>query len=134
MSKVTHDDVLDAALDYIANNTKHMTVCSTPQPDTWAKAKNTSLAMLAEVAMTSTAFTLGNSTSTGGGRKVDIMAKSSVGVSAGGDAKFVCLLESSTSATKLYIVNECSTPIQSLTTGNKVNFPAWRIEIEDPTT
>jgi len=134
MSKVTHDDVLDAALDYIANNTKHMTVCSTPQPTTWSEAKETTDSMLAEVAMTSTCFTLGNSTSTGGGRKVDIIAKSSISVSAGGDAKFVCLLESSTSASIVYIINDCSTPIQTLTTGNKVNFPAWRIEIEDPTT
>lgn len=131
MSKVTNNLVLDAALDFVANNGVYITVCSTPQPDTWTKAKKTSETMLVEHALTSGDYAIANSTSTGGGRTVTIAAQSSLSVSAAGDAKYVCILSSS-GDDDLLIVTECSTPIQSLTTGNTVNIPNWKITIEDP--
>lgn len=123
MAKWTHDDVLDASLNYIKNNCDIMVACST-QPTTYAEA--TSTYALADVAMSGTDFTLANGDVSG--RKVTVGAKSAVTVDADGTFTHVALVDSIN--TKLLHVTTGTS--QPLTSGNTVNFPAWDIEISDP--
>jgi hypothetical protein len=63
------------------------------------------------------------------GRKVRVAAKSGVSVTASGDANHIALVTVSGSVVRY--VTTCTQ--QTLTSGNTVNFPAWDIEIADPT-
>ena len=123
MAKWVHDDVLDAALNYIKNNCSKMTVCS-QQPTTYDEA--TSTYALADVAMSDTDFTVADGDSSG--RKVTVGQKSDVTVDSSGDATHVALVDDTNS--KLLYVTTCTT--QTLTSGNTVTFPAWDIELADP--
>ncbi|MFZ5448611.1 MAG: hypothetical protein ACOZFS_08265 [Thermodesulfobacteriota bacterium] len=120
MSKSVHNDVLDGALNIIKNNCNLMTVCSA-EPTTRTEAVTTYA--LADVAMASGDFTVADDTS---GRKVTVGAKSGVTVDATNTATHIALVD----ATRLLYVTTC-TP-QALTAGNTVNFPAWKINIQDP--
>lgn len=124
MAKSVHDDVLDGALNIIKNNCTRMVACST-QPTTYTEANATYA--LADVTMTSTDFTAANGDTSG--RKLTIAAKSGVTVDASGTYQHVALLDV-TNSKLLYVTTGTS---QSLTSGNTVNFPAWKIEIADPT-
>lgn len=124
MAKSVHDDVLDGALNIIKNNCTRMTACSS-QPTTYTEG-NTTYA-LADVTMTGTDFTVANGDTNG--RKVTVAAKNGVTVDTSGTATHVALLD--VSLTKLLYVTTCTS--QALTGGNTVNFPAWDIEIADPT-
>jgi hypothetical protein len=122
MAKTVHDDVLDGAFD-VLDQADLLTVCTT-QPTTRTEAITTY--KLADVAMTpNTDFTKANGDTSG--RKVTVAAKSSVPVDTTGTALFVALVD----ATRLLYVTTCTS--QALTSGNTVNFPAWDIEIADPT-
>ena len=123
MAKWVHDDVLDQALSYIQNNCSKMTVCS-QQPTTYDEA--TSTYALADVAMSDTDFTVADGDSSG--RKVTVGQKSDVTVDSSGDATHVALVDDTNS--KLLYVTTCTT--QTLTSGNTVTFPAWDIELADP--
>ena len=124
MAKLVHDDVLDAALNFIKNNANEMTVCS-GEPATYADAHTT--LKLADVVMASGDFTVGEGDASG--RKVAVAQKANVTVDATGTAVRVCLND--TSGSKLLYKTECTS--QSLTSGNTVTFPTWDIEIADPT-
>lgn len=121
MAKSVHDTVLDGALDIIDNAT-NMTVCNA-QPTTKTEADTTF--KLADVVMAPGDFTDANGDTSG--RKVTVAAKSAVPVDTTGTATHVAL----TDATNLLYVTTCTS--QALTAGNTVNFPAWDIEIADPT-
>jgi hypothetical protein len=123
MAKSVHDDVLDGALNIIKNNCTRMVACST-QPTTYTEANATYA--LADVTMTSGDFTVANGDTSG--RKVTVAAKSSVPVDTTGSFQHVALLDVSNS--KLLYVTTGTT--QTLTSGNTANFPAWDIEIADP--
>lgn len=123
MAKAVHDDVLDAALNYIKNNCAKITVCSA-QPTTYAEG-NADFA-LADVAVDSSDFTNANGDTSG--RKLTIGAQLTVPVDANGTATHIALLDTANS--KLLYVTTCSS--QVLTSGNEVNLPAWDIEIADP--
>src|SRR5687767_4278953 len=121
MAKSVHDDVLDGAFD-VLDQADLMTVCSA-EPTTRTEAITTF--KLADIAMTpNTDYTKANGTTSG--RKVTVAAKSGVNVDSSGTATHVALVD----ATRLLYVTTCTS--QALTSGNTVNFPAWSIEIADP--
>lgn len=124
MAKAVHDDVLDGAHDIIRNNCTRMVACSA-QPTTYTEGNSTYA--LADVTMASGDFTKANGDVSG--RKLTVAAKSGVTVDTSGSATHIALLDVTNS--KLLYVTTCTT--QSLTSGNTVNFPAWDIEIADPT-
>lgn len=126
MAKFTHDDVLDAALNYIKSNATRMTVCDT-LPTTFTEANATYA--LADVTIDSGDFTgpaLGSAT---GDRKITVAAQADVDIDASGTAINVALLDVTNS--KLLHVAECNS--LALVAGQKVNFPAWEIEFNAPT-
>lgn len=123
MGTYVNDAVLDAAWAVIKSATSgQITVCSS-QPTTRSQAI-TSYA-LAATAFTSANFT-GPTSGSSGGRKLTVSAFNSVSVDSSGSAKHVALV----SGTALLYVTTCTT--QSLTSGNKVNIPSWKMEIGDP--
>jgi hypothetical protein len=122
MPKTVHDTVLDGAFQ-VLDAANLMTACNA-QPTTRTEAVTTF--KLADVVMTPvTDFTIANGDTSG--RKVTVAAKSAVPVDTTGTATHVAL----TDATNLLYVTTCTS--QALTSGNTVNFPAWDIEIADPT-
>lgn len=122
MAKRVHDDVLDGAFD-VLDQADLMIACSA-EPTTRAEAVSTYA--LADVAMTpNTDYTKANGDTNG--RKVTVAAKSGVNVDASGTATHIALVD----GTRLLYVTTCTS--QALTSGNTVNFPAWDVEIADPT-
>lgn len=122
MAKSVHDSVLDGAFD-ILDQANLMTVCSA-EPTTRTEAVTTFA--LGDVAMTvNTDYTKANGDTSG--RKCTVAAKSGVTVDSSGTATHVALCD----GTNLLYVTTCTS--QALTAGNTVNFPAWKIEIADPT-
>ncbi len=122
MAKRQNDLMLDAALDYLANNAAAMIACSA-EPTTYAEA--TSTYALADVAIDSSDFTKADGDTSG--RKTTVAQQSGVTVDASGDATHVAIV----SADALLYVTTCTT--QTLTEGNTMTFPAWDIELADPT-
>lgn len=123
--KEVHNDVLDAALNYLKNNATKLCVCKT-STDTYAKANSTNL--LAGVVINSTDFgavTSGDSS----GRKVQVSQQELISVDVTGKAEEVALVN--TSSSKLLYVTKCSA--KSLSSTDKVTVPAWDVEIGDPT-
>ncbi len=121
MAKYQNDLMLDAALDYVANNAATLLACTalpTDRADALSKA-------LADVAIDSADFTKADGTSSG--RKTTIGAQNAVTVDTSGTATHVAII----SATVLLYATTCTS--QVLTSGNTVNFPAWKIEIADVT-
>lgn len=122
MAKSVNDLVLDGAFAVLDDATI-MTVCS-QEPTTRAQAVTTYA--LADVAMTpGTDFTKANGDVSG--RKCTVAAKNAVPVDASGTATHIALCD----GTNLLYVTTCTS--QALTAGNTVNFPAWKVEIADPT-
>jgi hypothetical protein len=124
MAKIVHDDVLDGALNIIKNNCTRMTACSS-QPTTYTEGNATYA--LADAPMTSRDFTNANGDTSG--RKTTVAAKSTITIDTSGTATHIALLDVTNS--KLLYVTTCTS--QALTAANTVNFPAWDIEIADPT-
>jgi hypothetical protein len=124
MAKTVSDTILDGAFD-VLDQADLMTACSA-QPTTFAEA--TSTYKLADVAMTpNTDFTKADGDTNG--RKVTVAAKSAVAIDSSGTATYIALTKSSGSV--LLYVTTCTS--QALTAGGTVDFPAWDIEIADPT-
>ena len=121
MAKWTNDDVLDAALDEIANNCDTMIICNA-QPATRAEA----LAFaLADEAMVAADFTITNGDFSG--RKLVIAEKPGVAIDVSDTATHVALID----ATRLLYVTTCAS--KALTMGEMVGIPSWKIELRDPT-
>ena len=122
MAKAVHDDVLDGAFDVLDQATI-MTACSS-EPTTRTEAVTTYA--LADATMTAdTDYTKANGDTSG--RKVTVAAKSSITVDTSGTATHVALCD----GTRLLYVTTCTS--QALTASNTVSFPAWDVEIADPT-
>jgi len=122
MAKSVHNDVLDGAFD-VLDQADIMTVCNA-EPTTRTEAVTTF--KLADVAMTpNTDYTKADGDTSG--RKCTVAAKSAVPVDTTGTGTHVALCD----ATRLLYVTTCTS--QALTSGNTVNFPAWKVEIADPT-
>jgi len=125
MAKSVHDNVLDAALNYIKNNSTRLCVCAS-QPTTYAQA--TASYKLADVSISSADFgSPANGDSSG--RKIQANAQSSVSIDSTGSAQHVALVKVASSLL-LYVTTTTTT---GLTSGGKVNIGAWDIEIADPT-
>lgn len=122
MAKSVADSVLDGAFD-ILDQANIMTACSA-EPTTRTEAVTTFA--LADVAMTvNTDYTKANGDTSG--RKCTVAAKSGVTVDLSGTATHIALCDGS----NLLYVTTCTS--QALTAANTVSFPAWKIEIADPT-
>lgn len=126
MGKSVHDDVLDGALNILKNNVTRQVACSA-QPTTYTEANSTYA--LADITVDSTDFTLANGDTSG--RKVTIAAQSGVLIDTTGTATHVALLDVANS--KLSYVTTCTSQALTANGSNTVNFPAWDIEIADPT-
>jgi len=123
MGKSIHDNVLDAALNYIKNNATELTVCST-EPTTYAEAHTTY--KLADVTIDSDDFT-GPANGDSSGRKITVNEQADIDVDTTGDAEHVALTNGSDT---LILVTTCT--LQGLTQGNTVTVPAFDDEIADP--
>ncbi len=125
MAASAHDNVIDAALNYIKANSTKLTVCNA-QPTTFTEA--TATFKLANVVINSTDF--GSPTNGDvSGRKIQVNAQTSVSIDSTGDAIWVALVKSSGSQ----LTYASDTTLTGLTSGGKVNIGAWDAEIEDPT-
>ena len=124
MAKSVHDDVLDGAFD-VLDQANLMIACSA-QPTTRTEAVSTYA--LADVAMTvNTDYTKANGDTNG--RKVTVASKSSVLIDTSGTANHIALVD----GTRLLYVTTCTSQALTANGSNTVNFPAWDIEIADPT-
>lgn len=126
MGKVVHNNVLDAALNYIKSNATRLAV-NTTEPATYAAATS-GATCLAIKTITSTDYT-GPADGDTNGRKISVNQAATVTVNTTGTASHVSLSDS-TNSVVLYVTT-CSA--QGLTSGNTVTVPAWDIEIADPT-
>ena len=120
MAKKVHDDVLDAMLDKIGTAT--LMIATDAEPADRAAAVTNSLA---DAVMTGGDFTNANGDTSG--RKVTVAQKASQAIDATGNANHINLVDASI----LLYVTTCTT--QALTSGGTVTFPAWDIEVADPT-
>lgn len=121
MGKLCHNDAFDAMLDEIATSTI-MTLCSQEPAD---RTEAVTTYALADVVMAGGDFT--NADGDTNGRKVTVAAKSNVTVDATGTGNHVALCD----ATILMYVTTCTG--KAVTASDEVNFPAWDIEVADPT-
>lgn len=123
MAKTVHNDVLDGALNVIKTSANLMIACSA-QPTTRTEAVTTYA--LADVAMATGDFAIADGDASG--RKATVAAKTSVPVDTTGNPTHIALVD----ATRLLYVTEEGTA-QTITQGNTCDFPAWDIELADPT-
>lgn len=121
MAKSVHNDVLDGALNIIKNNVTTMVLCS-QEPTTRTEAIATYA--LADVAIDTNDVAIADGDTNG--RKATVAAQNGVTVDASGTGTHVALVD----GTRLLYVTTCTS--QAVTAGNTVNFPAWDIEIADP--
>jgi hypothetical protein len=112
---------MDAGLDYVAGATA-LHVCSTL--DSTPTRAEVLAASLANVTVASGDFTKADGDTSG--RKVTVAAKTAISVTASGTASHIALID----GTNVRYVTTCTN--QSLTSGNTVNTPAFKIEIADP--
>lgn len=125
MAKFAPDIVLDGALDVIASATR-MVACTT-QPTTFTEANATFA--LADVTMAPGDFT--NANGDVSGRKVTVAAKTGVLIDTSGTATHVALVRVADST--LIYVTTCTSQALTANGSNTVNFPAFDVEIADPT-
>lgn len=128
MAKAVLDEVLDAALNHLKNESKRLTATSGAAPTTFTQAVST--LKLAYVVIS--AGTWGSPVNGDvSGRKIIVPQVTSVPVSATGSATHVNLVDTSGGGKLLYTTEVSAT--QQLTAGNTMTFEAWDIEIRDPT-
>lgn len=125
MAKAAPDIVIDGALDVIATATRQI-ACSA-QPTTFTEANSTYA--LADATMAGGDFTKANGDTSG--RKVTMGAKSGALIDASGTATHIALVRVADST--LIYVTTCTSQALTANGSNTVNFPAWKIEIADPT-
>lgn len=118
-----HDDVLDAALDVIDDDTENLYICSA-EPSTYAEAQTT-YKLGTKATPTISAPANGDAS----GRKVTISAIADGTVDANGTASHWALTDNS--ASKLLAAGALSSS-QVVTSGNVFTLTAFDIEIPDP--
>jgi hypothetical protein len=142
MAKNVHDDVLDAALDYLSANANRLVIMTAEAPTTASGYGNaqsdhkSSGYRIAEATISGSDFT-GPADGDTSGRKIAVNAQSSLsinGITSSGSesATHVALVKQHSSASSQAVLYNTTCTSQSLTEGNKVNTPAWDIEIRDP--
>jgi hypothetical protein len=122
VGKSVNDLVLDGSFEVLdAGNL--MTACSA-EPTTRTEALTTFA--LADAVMTPvTDYAKANGDTNG--RKCTMAAKAAQDIDASGTATHIAIID----ATNLLYVTTCTS--QALTSGGTVSFPAWDVEIADPT-
>lgn len=123
MAKFLPDAALDLIGDYV-DQSNTMYLCSA-QPANFAGIAAVALADVAMTVNTDYAKADGDTS----GRKITVAAKAGVNVDTSGTGTHVVL--ASTGDSTLRAVTTCVS--QAVTAGNQVNFPAWDIEVGDPT-
>lgn len=128
MAKTVNDIVLDAMLEYVADNGMRLCVCSA-EPTTYTEAITTY--MLADEDLTVGIAGPDYATADGdtNGRKLTVSQQADILIDSSGDATHIALVD--VTGTTLLVVTSCTT--QALTSGNTVTVPAWDQEIADPT-
>jgi hypothetical protein len=122
MAATLHDDVFDAALNVVKNNTENLYICSS-MPTTFTEASSTyKLGVKATPGFTGPA----DDTS---GRKLTITAITDGEVTANGTAGFFALTDDS--ASKL-LVAQALNATQVVTDGNPFTLTSQKVAIPDP--
>jgi len=128
MGKSAHNDVLDAALDWIADAGDKIFLCSA-EPTTYTEASATYA--LADHAMTegdgNGDYTIADGDA--GGRKLTVAQQASIEVDATGTATHVAICDSV--AEKVLEVTTCTS--QAVTNGNFVTINSHKYTLGDPT-
>lgn len=124
MAKSVHNDILDAALNYIKNNATRICV-DNAEPTTYTQAITTYKLVIKTIS--SSDFT-GPADGDVSGRKLTSNQHSTVTIDTSGTATHIALCDSVNS--KLLFVTTCNS--QALTATNTVTVPAWDAEISDP--
>lgn len=119
MAKWSNDSVLDALLDKVA--TANQVIVCTTQPADRAAALSTALA---SASLSSGDFTKADGTPNG--RQVTMAQKAAVAVTGTGSAQHVALVDGTS---LLYVTTVTA---QTLTSGNTVTIPSWKITVADP--
>ena len=128
MAKLVHDNVLDAALQYLEDNADWISVCE-GAPTTYENAhSNKGTGAGKALANDTPAFT-GPGEGDGGGRKTTVDEAADITVDVSGAADHIALCD--VGSTLLLYVTTCTE--QALVAANTVTIPAWDIEIGDPT-
>jgi hypothetical protein len=122
MAKWENTIILDQALNYILNNVTQEAVCSA-QPASYADAV-TNYKLALKTGLTSGSFT-GPAAGSPNGRQLTVNQQAGITVDTGGTATHVALCSGSV----LLYVTTCTS--QSLTSGNTVTIPAWKITLGD---
>lgn len=124
MTKMVHDDALDAALEYVRDNANEIVLLNADPGTSYTQAH--SAFALGRITVDSSDFTLANGDTSG--RKVTIAAQSSIGVDDTGNCNHVAIND--TDGSTVLLVTEVTS--QSLTSGNAASTNAFDDEIEDP--
>lgn len=124
MAKFTHDDVLDAALAKIATATRM--VLTSAQPANYAG--------IAAVALADQTMTAGNgngdytiSDGDVSGRKLRVLAQTSVTIDSSGSITHICLDDGAT------LLQVTTTTVGNVVAAATIDVPAYDIEFIDPT-
>jgi len=125
VAKSVLDAVLDAALDYVADNGDIIYICS-DEPTNLTEA-TTTYALADIPSLTSGDYT-GPANGDSSGRKIAVNQQTGVTIDTSGTATHVAVVDA---ATALLYVTTCTS--QALTQGNTLTMNAWDIEIADPT-
>ena len=129
MAKLVHDNVLDAALQYLETNVDWIAVCE-GAPTTYEHAHSNKGTGTGKVlAHSATPTFTGPAEGDASGRKTAVDEEATITIDASGDADHIALVF--TGSTLLLYVTTCT--LQALVAANTVTIPTWDIEIADPT-
>ena len=128
MAKLVHDNVLDAALQYLETNVDFISVCE-GAPTTYEHAHSNKGTATGKVLAHSITPTFTGPADHTSGRKTTVDEEATITVDISGTADHVALVF--TGSTLLLYVTTCTS--QGLTAANTVTIPAWIISIADPT-
>jgi hypothetical protein len=128
MAKLVHDNVLDAALQYLETNVDFLSVCE-GAPTTYEHAHSNKGTATGKVLASSATPTFTGPADDTSGRKTAVDEEAAMTVDISGTADHVALCF--TGSTLLLYVTTCTS--QALTAGNTVTVPTWDISIADPT-
>lgn len=139
MAKNVHDNMLDAALNYLENANRLIVLSAEPTGASAytnvTTAYDSSGFKLASAVISAADFT-GPANGDTSGRKMAVGAQSSMsidGVATSANATHVCLAKISSVASSQMVIYTTTCTSQSLTGSNKVNTPSWDVELRDPT-
>jgi len=127
MGKLVHDDVLDAALQFIEDNVDWISVCE-GAPTTYEHAHSDKGTGAGKALANAVPSFTGPAEGDANGRKTTVDEEATITVDVSGAADHVALCD--VGETKLVYVTTCTE--QALVAANTVTIPAWDIELADP--